>query len=158
MATVIHDAAHMNDKTKCIHIGTAPVTYHRTGPQRIAIILKHRGATGLSCTTYWVDATCPCPCLCVCLCACEKTKRKNKTKQKQNKAKVYRLSRHKNTRRKWHSKWRQSAHTKGKSKAEIAPALHITCDQAYPVNNTQQLVNIMAHMVYSTLLTSTVRS
>jgi len=37
---------------------------------------------------------------------------------------------------------KQSAHTNGKSKAEIAPALHITCDQAYPVNNTQQLVNM----------------
>lgn len=86
-----------------------------------------------------VDITCPCPFLCIAGVCTQKWKA------------VLTLR----TQEEMKPSWRQSAHTKGKSKAEIAPALHITCDQAYPVNNTQQLVNIMAYMVYSTLLTST---
>lgn len=140
-------------RDKCTHIGTAPVTYHLTRSYMIFIVLNTEASADyavqptVQCEEVWVWCyLCVSVFVCMFVCTCVRWERK-----------VYRPFQHKNTRRN-DSEWRQSAHTKGKSKAEIAPALHITCDQAYPVNNTQQLVNIMAYMVYSTLLTSTVRS
>ena len=133
-------------QNKCFHTGTVPVTYHFKRSYKIFIILTTKAPVefDVQCEEVWLGVTRVYQHLYVCLCVCRKRK-------------LYRPFQHKNTRRN-DSEWRQSAHTKGKSKAEIAPALHITCDQAYPVNNTQQLVNIMAYMVYSTLPTSTVRS
>lgn len=124
MATVMHDRHGTRDE--CIHTGDGSGS------------LTTRGSfTFPSCSIFKPVHT-----IFACVSACVRACGNNLKKQN-----VYRPFQQKNTGRKWHSEWRQSAQTKGESKAEIAPALHTTCDQAHPVNNTQQLVHVTARVM-----------